>query len=137
MNKTKVISKGYTIETVSWENDGDNYQTKRLTVETKEEALAIKDLCDNLFINGVVGNAYCYSLEDYEKCYDICKNHLLSSSYFSKTVKDGMESEEMYDELLSGLNYNLLGSSEYYFSRVCESVKIFYSPEDIFLEEVV
>ena len=45
----KVISKGYTVEVTSWENDGDNYKTKSATYDTKEEALAVKALCLSVF----------------------------------------------------------------------------------------
>lgn len=45
----KIISKGYTVELTSWENDGDNYRTKSQTYDTKEEALAIKSLCLSVF----------------------------------------------------------------------------------------
>lgn len=45
----KIASKGFTVEAVSWENDGDNYQTRTMTVDSLEEAKAVKHMCDNLF----------------------------------------------------------------------------------------
>ena len=49
MKQTKIASKGYTIEVVSWENDGDFYQTQRMTVETESEARKIQKICKELF----------------------------------------------------------------------------------------
>ena len=43
-NKIKVINKGYTLTVVSWENDGDNYNTKSKIVDSKEKAKAYYDL---------------------------------------------------------------------------------------------
>jgi len=48
-----------------------------------------------------------------------------NEEYFSSVIDDAME-----------LNYNLLGGSEYYYSRVYESSTLTYSPEDIYVEEV-
>ena len=53
----KVINKGYTITVVSWENDGDNYKTKSITVETIEEARVIHKICKELFMLYDVGNS--------------------------------------------------------------------------------
>ena len=33
-------------------------------------------------------------------------------------------------------NTKLLGDSEYYYSKVCDKITIFYSPEDVYLEEI-
>ena len=49
MSDKLVVKKGYTIEVTSWENDGDNYKTKTLTVDDKEQSIAILDMCKNLF----------------------------------------------------------------------------------------
>tara|TARA_Y100000588_G_scaffold170332_1_gene184136 strand:- start:7127 stop:7657 length:531 start_codon:yes stop_codon:yes gene_type:complete len=176
MNKVKFVSKGYTLEVVSWENDGDNYRTKHLTVETKDEALAVKHLCENLFQSNydplTIGNKMD---DEAEECMLIAARYLLENPFllslnketkkpqdlekeirleYEKELKDdsSLKWEELlpeyleqkedlvgewWDSILSGYNYKLLGGSEYYFSRVCDSVKILYSPEDVYLEEVV
>ena len=38
MKKKLVVNKGYTITVVSWENDGDFYNTESITVNTYKEA---------------------------------------------------------------------------------------------------
>jgi len=221
MNK-RVIKKGYTLEVVSWENDGDNYQTKLETFSSKEEAIALKEMCKKLFISsdnreGGIGN-----LMDYEnkKAYLIIVKYLFKNptilnlkniktpSYFkeemlliNKITKAKESSDDWYNELKEYINKNnhshilkyiaenpnafekmnalgdieeiedtedwveaiveymketkendrifshwidfvgdcshsLLGSSECYYSRIAESMSIYYSPEDVFLEEI-
>lgn len=49
--KKKVFSAGYTIEVVSWENDGDHYNTKSLNVQNLDDVKAINHLCENLFVS--------------------------------------------------------------------------------------
>ncbi len=49
MTQIKIASKGYTLYVSSWENDGDNYQNKTVTVETEEEARKIVFICNTLF----------------------------------------------------------------------------------------
>jgi hypothetical protein len=34
-NKQNIVKKGYTLKVVSWENDGDYYQTNYKKVDTK------------------------------------------------------------------------------------------------------
>lgn len=133
----KIICKGYTVEVVSWENDGDNYNTQRMTVDTKEEALAIKHMCENLFIsnydNKTIGNK---CEEEYEECYEICKNYLLNSDFYKELVDKTESTEKVYYSFVSDINSELFGGSEFYFARVCDSCTIYYSPEDIYLEEI-
>ena len=120
----KVINKGYTITVVSWENDGDNYNTKSKTVETKEEAAKINKICKELFVScnngeGGIGN----SMDDEEK--ETLLNYIDNNP--SMTLTEGY---------INNLAYELMGRSEYYDYRVCESVTITYSLEDVYLEEI-
>lgn len=77
-NKKRIVRKGYTVEVVSWENDGDNYRTKSKTYKTKEEAVAVKHMCDHLLrskndntyegIGNLMDddyNLYCYKVTEY------------------------------------------------------------------------
>ena len=138
-DKKLVVKKGYTIEVISWENDGDNYKTKYMTVSSIETAKAIKHLCETVFVskhdNLTIGNKM---EEDYLKCYEIVKTYLLSNPLLVpddvniKTIDVG----NLWDSI-SHYNYDLLDSSEYYFSRVCESCIIYYSPEDVFADLIV
>ena len=115
----KVINKGYTITVVSWENDCDNYRTQSKTVETLEEVQLIHKICKELFMLNDVGNSINGEAIGIIKEY-IKNNPILKLSF----------------DYISGLEWELMGSSEHHDFRVCESVSVVYSPEDIYLEEV-
>jgi hypothetical protein len=128
INKIKVVEKGYTITVVSWENDGDYYQTNTMTVQTEEEARKIAKLCNELFISctngeGGIGNT-CHD-EDEEANETI-------NDYIENNPELGLTRDEIIE-----LDYKLCGSSEDYIYRVCESVTVTYSPEDIYLEKII
>lgn len=66
-----------------------------------------------------------YELDDYEKRVE---------NYFGKNPVLQQIKGEYFDE--SDYNYALMGGSEYYLSRVCEKVTVYYSDEDIYLVEI-
>ena len=110
----------YKLTVVSWENDGDNYHTHTMVVDSKEEAEKIKHICDNLFGSknstaGGIGN----SIEgrDSEKVRTRIENYIENNPITLKGKK-------VNKGTIMDLNYDLLGSSEFYISRVCESCKI-------------
>ena len=121
MNKELVIEKGYTLTVTSWENDGDNYRTESMTVETLEEARKIHKICTELFKSdeGGVGNSMDGESEE------------AIEEYIENNPELNLTEGEIRD-----LSYDLMGSSEYYDYRVCESVSVTYSPEDIYLEKI-
>ena len=139
----KVISKGYTLEVVSWENDGDNYKTKCQVFDTKEEALAVKNLCENIFLssnNNIEGGIGNLMEDEGAEAKLIIMHYLANNTYLIKDI-ESFETNESYEDecidLVMDYNYNLMGSSEYYYSRVLDSYSLYYSKEDVFLEEVV
>jgi len=170
--KKKVISKGYTVEVTSWENDGDNYRTNSAVYSTKEEALAVKHMCEVLFdctdydSGGGLGNVMDsdkYEAEQKIVSYFIKNPTLLSIQKLTllESFKEAVEDEyseflikvtwlECLEEYLEGqeivpedwvdivnqYKYELMGGSEYYYSRICESAEVYYSPEDLYLEIV-
>jgi hypothetical protein len=122
MNKELVIEKGYTLTVTSWENDGDNYNTESMTVETLEEARRIYRVCNELFKSddeGGVGNSMSGENEE------------VIEEYIENNPELNLTEGEIRD-----LSYDLMGSSEYYDYRVCESVSVTYSPKDIYLEKI-
>jgi hypothetical protein len=126
-----VINKGYTLEVTSWENDGDNYNTKFKTVDTLEEAFKLYKICKEVFNsrNGV-GNSMCR-----EDAYKLIRYVEENSNMFSDLEEEDLEEDNLVD-YFQDLAYELMGSSEDYDFRVCESVEITYSPEDIYLKEI-
>lgn len=145
MSLKKVINKGYTLEITSWENDGDSYNTKFVTVKTKEEAAQIYKICTELFKScnngeGGVGNSmdgeYTQDVVDY---YDENKEVLTFEPFIElKEIFDAGEydSDDLIFDYFRDFAHNLMGGSEYFDFRVCESVVVTHSPEDIYLEEI-
>ena len=132
-----VVKKGYTLEVVSWENDADHYSTERMVFDNENEALAVRTMCEELFCSGsnqgtgignmrdsdydrtiIIINKY---IENHPEVVEVC---LLQSSYDLDNIVD----------MVMDYNYDLLGSSEDYCSRVCESAELYYSDKDIYLE---
>jgi hypothetical protein len=124
MKKIKIASKGYTIEVTSWENDGDNYKTESMVVDSKEEALKIKKICEELFVScnngeGGIGNSMDGECE-----------HVIDE-YIEEHPEMNLEKD-----YIENLASELLGYSEYYDYRVCESVTITYLEEDVYAQSI-
>jgi hypothetical protein len=169
----KVVNKGYTLEVTSWENDGDNYKTKSLSFESKEEALAIRNMCLTLFKSSSNGEAGIgnsnedesemaeYTIIQYvSKNIDIIKfkdhefdlenlENQIKLSFPEDTIREDYldyihdyledfnpEMREKWINIVMDYNNLLLGGSDYYYSRIVESCKLYFSPEDIILEEI-
>jgi hypothetical protein len=136
MSKRKVINKGYTLEIRSWENDGDLNSIKKVTYEDKELAIEIAKMCQNLFCskndkgNGIGNTLNGDENEVFSEIVNYVNEHPLLLQ------GDEIKEENIPEYIMEMYNDELLGYSEYYYSRVCESVKITYSPEDIYLEEI-
>jgi hypothetical protein len=132
MKKVKIAQKGYTLEVTSWENDGDNYRTKSQVFSDKNLAIAIAKMCETLFASKNrstqgVGNSQ--SSEGEEKVLNYMKKH--PELYDREDFTD----DELLD-ICSEYHYGLLGYSEDYSFRVCESCVIYYSSKDIYLEKI-
>ena len=133
MAQKKVINKGYTLEVISWENDGDNYRTKFTTVDSKEKAERLYRICTELFVScnngqGGVGN----SMEGEETQTLI--NYIENNPDLFPDI-DPTEEDDVMD-YFNDLGYTLMGGSEFYDFRVCESCNVTYSPDDVYLEQV-
>jgi hypothetical protein len=120
----KIASRGYTIEVTSWENDGDNYRTERMTVDTLEEAKKIKSICKQLFASEndtvyAVGNTMDGK----------------GNSNVDAFIADH-PGWNLTKEYLRSLAWELMGGCEYYDFRVCESVTVTFLSCDLFAEEI-
>lgn len=134
--KTKVISKGYTITVVSWENDGDNYNTKSIVIESKEKAEAIVKMCNTIFKSSSNGNGGIGNMdgEDEEDAAEVILPFMKANPILFDN-KDGLSDQKLIDICMEH-NDNLMGGSEYYYSRVCEKCTVTYSSEDVFNDKI-
>jgi len=133
MTNKVVVEKGYTIEVVSWENDGDNYRTKTMTVGNKDYALAVFDMCKVLFNDDYdigIGN-----MVDGEN--DEASSKIIAYVSDKPIITKGAKTNTEKVDLVLDINCDLLGPSDFYISRVFESGSIVYSPKDVILEVII
>ncbi len=133
--KKKILLKGYTITVTSWENDGDNNRTESMTVESKDEAQAIVKMCKKLFVSSNNGEGGIGNLMEDDT--EIAAQIILDYIQANPEILQGKKlSDEKIIDLVMDYNYNLMGGSEYYYSRVFESCDVVYSDSDIFTEAI-
>lgn len=129
-----MIQKGYTLHITSWENDGDNYQLNQLTVETLDEVKKLHIVCTELLASENssptgVGNSSDYS--GFSRLIDFAEKY---PQYFPDC--DGLSNDELF-EYFQALTYPLVGESDFYDFRVCESIQITYSPDNVYNEFII
>ena len=138
-NKVKVVSKGYTLTVVSWENDGDNYNTKTKTVQTEEEAKVwwnMMQLCkskNHSKENITLGNTY-NGFNSKQK--EIAINFLKENHKILLPDDNIEENEDNLVDWFCDLAGELLGHGENYACRVMETTTVTYSSEDIYVDEI-
>lgn len=126
----KIASKGYTLIVESYESDGDNFRTETYTFESKDLAIAIAKMCTELFGREGIGN-WTGKEEDAET---VIVNYMHNHPEVYPD-RSNMNDNQMIDHCMNW-NSLLLGYSEYYYSRFTESVTLYYSPQDIYVEEI-
>ena len=142
-NKKLIVKKGYTLSVVSWENDGDNYNTQTKTVETIEEAEALyklMQLCKSKNNGGLLGNSHDdWNIRQLTTLGNFFRENPLALKEFfgyNPNLDVADIDDETYAEYFDELKGDLLGYSEYYNCRVMESCTVTYSPEDIYLDVI-
>ena len=137
-----LLKKGYTLEVVTWENDGDNYETNFQTFESKEEALKVSYILKNVFVSinngqGGVGNS---SERDVEEVECIIEEFHEKLDIFTEdelsTIRSITWSKYPMTHVIRDKYRELLGYTEWYLFRVFESARILYTPEDIKVEVI-
>jgi hypothetical protein len=142
-NKKLIVKKGYTLTVVSWENYGDNYNTKTMTVETVEEAetfYKLMQLCKSKNNGGLLGNSHDeYNARQLTALGDFFRENPAALKGFFKYNPDLDVTDiddETYAEYFDDIKGDLLGYSEFYLCRVMDSCTVTYSPEDIYLDVI-
>lgn len=146
--KTTLYSKGYLIRIISWENDGDNYNTKELLLDTEQEARTVSALCNLLRSRHSVdhpsfGNMYEPSDSDIKE-FAVAIAAVPGIKEFVKSVfpdiEEAQENPECgfgYMDSIMDILYDLgLTGSEHYFTRVCDTVSVYRIPADVVVEEL-
>lgn len=139
MSKIKIISQGYTLSVTSWENDGDNYKTESITLEDKELAIAVAKMCKELFVSsnngeGGIGNMM---EEDDKEAREVILPYMKAHTELYPKIRNNKKiSDDTLVDICMEYNSNLMGGSEYYYSRVFDSATLTYSPEDVYLETI-
>lgn len=136
--KYTTIPAGYKLIVTSWENDGDDYRVQELCGLSKEEIKFYVDLC-MLFKSGAHGNLYEPSeqeLDDLNNAFlELCKkhSHLKEIDEFLNEEHD----EFIVDDFLSEFHERILSwSSGGFHTRVFESFKVEYYPEELKIQDV-
>lgn len=138
MSKKLIVNKGYTLEVVSWENDGDHYSTISITYDSKEKAIAMAKLYKTVFAScengdGGIGNSS-NSNESQPIILKYIKNNpeILSESSIDLNKADDNDIIDCFNDITgSVMNY-----SDFYNYRVCQSATITFSPEDIMVKKI-
>ena len=143
--KEILMKKGYTLEVTSWENDADNYKTKSIYCgDNEEDAKALLKLCKELFSSHHNGN--CIGIgnimeDDYERAIDRTQEYLDNNPSIVQAVNkyyncdlDISEGDDIHDIVIADFNFEILGSSEYYCSRVFDKGRVLYTPEDLLVD---
>ncbi len=130
-NKTPV---GYRLTVVSWENDGDNYNTTVQSGLTKEQTAFYVDLIN--VIGGDFGNMYDPDEEEINNLKLALEPIVVKhADYCNAEFKEDMSEDDFVLNMSSDLHYEFFGGSEYY-TRNLESFKVEYIPVEINIEDV-
>lgn len=132
------LKAGYTIKVISWENDGDNYNSKSAGGLTREQTQFYVDICN--LMSGEFGNMYDPSESEIEslnlEVKRICELHLDTVHELFEDTRGMTEIDlEMCGDIFLDVRYDFFGSSDYY-TRVLSELTVTYIPHDIELKDV-
>jgi hypothetical protein len=130
-----VVNKGYTLKVFSSENDGDLPSIIEKTYQDKNQAIEIAKMCKFLFSSKNseskgIGNC----VDESEKCEKIL-DYVEYNPNLLQFLDDS--NDQSIIETCLEYSFDLLGTSEFYISRVCHTCVIYYSPHNITVEEIV
>lgn len=141
------IKAGIMLSITSWENDGDNYNTKTKTGLCEDEAKFWLALAKLFGGDDYANKSENTCIDQYELAREFLKLTKVYHSGFACATdgwdvsavqvilsEDDDEQEEQLEQILSlgsELQYDVLGSCEYTTYRVFESYTAFLVPQDI------
>lgn len=138
MAKT-IVPAGYRLTVVSWENDGDNYNTKVVEGISRERCQYLVDLCKllhfNISSNNVYNNLYEPSDEEIEKLTDAMMDLVVKHSISRSDLPDPTNREDVRDYVIEDL-YDLGLSHGEWYTRVCDDYRVELVPPGVEFEDV-
>ncbi len=139
MKQTR-IAPGYRITVKSWENDGDNYNTAVVEGLSKEDALFVYDFA-KLFDSksrhrGGIGNLYDPSSDELASVQQATALVVAKHPNISDELKEyfTLSDEDSYYQMDYAYDLHLSGGE--FYTRVCESVKVEFIPNEILIDDV-
>ena len=134
MNSLKSsIQRGYRVTVTTWENDADNYNTKTVDGLTESATKFVVKLCklhQSRRREGCFGNLY-DPTDNQIRLYNEALQKLVDEHEGDLPVEYCTDSDGV-QEYASELGF----SSEEFFTRVFDKIKIEYFPESIEIEDV-
>ena len=134
-----VVPAGYRLTIVSWENDGDNYNTKVVEGLSRERCQYLVDLCKMLHFSigsrNDYNNLYEPSDEEIEKLTDAMVDIVAKHPVSPKDLPDPMNREDVRDYVIEDL-YDLGLSMGEWYTRVCEKYTVELVPPGVVFEDV-
>jgi hypothetical protein len=130
-----IIPAGYRITCTSWENDGDNYNTKTVEGLTREHVHLYTDLLKLLsrrHKDGDHGNLYEPGEDECQALADDVKA-VLAKHEGNDAIPDDIDLSDVDSvvEYFCDVVGDFTGSSEHYLTRVVESVQVHLIPHPI------
>lgn len=126
------IPKGYRITIDSYENDMDFGDTAVVEGLSEGEVKQVVSLCTAMQTGH--GNIYYPTVFQKVKLFNILNVIFDYVNDYTVTVDNLDEYEDDFYNILAA--YGFIGKAEDQFTRYCESYKVEYIPEDIFIEDV-
>ena len=142
---TTLYRSGYLVRVTSWENDGDYRNTKEIQLDTLDHVVTVVALCKLLGPGpgSDFGNMYEpdeEELQQFEQAIAALPGikHFIHDNFSdSEADIENPESSMSYMDYILEFLYELgLTGSEHFFTRVCESIKVYHIPVDVLVQEI-
>lgn len=148
MTKEIMLNRGYHVTVTSWENDADNYNTKTIVVQDREEVdmlVTLFGLLGGQNKDGLdFGNMYQPNKAECEAFANTVAAIPGMIAYLEKKfdwLKEAMDNPECIVEHMDAVMdilYDVgLSGSEHFYTRVCDKVTVFYVEQDVYAERIV
>jgi hypothetical protein len=130
-----IIPAGYRVTVTTWENDGDNYNTKTVEGLTESETEFVVKLCKLHYSKNAYktakgfGNMYEPSEKEIETYFAALQK--LRDEHTTGSPEDCDDPEGMQE-----YGYKLGLTCGEFYTRVCENIKVEFIPEQIEIDDV-